>query len=700
MKVPVLEGPRVEGAQVQPLTSNLDFRGTNGEAIAHGVNQLAQGLSQTSSILHQAAISEAQAQTEGVVAKATADFRGGLNPIVNGFLARQGSNALDGDARDQALQQIEQVRAGILTKLPSQAARDAFQAQAGNMAVSAQDQINRHISSQREPAIAADLEASATASVNSAAQAYANPDPQALEDLKVVPLRQIDALAQLKGIDAGPMKSQFLTNFHSVVLNQYLQHDNVEGAQAYFAAHKQEMNARVQGDFEGRLLQQVHGVEAAKEASRIVLANPLKNPNGTASSWVDPVAAFNEADKLPEGQRKEEVMKALTERVSRSQALQKQGGAQAFQTLLSEWDSKHTENTPAFAQAKAYLLTPANGHTELYDRWRAQRLSDVRQARAEARADRAELEAQRREQERTDAAALTAYLAVPDSERVQVDPRQAFVGRGLSQKGIDALTAQWNASKTRVQKANTPNDDEFVKTVQGLAGQNGVRGKSNLQQLQRGMNAWRFQWAAQHNGNPPTREEVQGELSRQLQPVARKTWFGLSSEEVPRFELKDGDVIDNAPPPKPAAPTGMVEPGNIDLKHRPVVKNADGSISTVRSIGVNVGGQEVLIPTVSPDGKLLSDDDAVALYKKTGQHLGKFSSPEASTAYAQKLHESQAQLYGAQGGAAPAPAAAAGSDAQLQAMAAAALQKRGRKVTPQAVQRMLQLYQQQRQAAQ
>ncbi len=94
-------------------------------------------------------------------------------------------------------------------------------------------------------------------------------------------------------------------------------------------------------------------------------------------------------------------------------------------------------------------------------------------------------------------------------------------------------------------------------------------------------------------------------------------------------------------PPKGKVP-GMVEEGNIkDLYNRPVLNNPDGSYSTTSSMSFSEGGPEILIPTVV-DGKRLTEDQAIAHYHETGEHLGKFDTPEHADAYANGLHESQA----------------------------------------------------------
>lgn len=63
-------------------------------------------------------------------------------------------------------------------------------------------------------------------------------------------------------------------------------------------------------------------------------------------------------------------------------------------------------------------------------------------------------------------------------------------------------------------------------------------------------------------------------------------------------------------------------------------------------MSVNFGGPEVLIPTVSDDGRLMSDREAIDVYRRTGKHLGMFKTPADATAYAKRLHEQQAEAYG------------------------------------------------------
>ncbi len=119
-----------------------------------------------------------------------------------------------------------------------------------------------------------------------------------------------------------------------------------------------------------------------------------------------------------------------------------------------------------------------------------------------------------------------------------------------------------------------------------------------------------------------------------------------AAQRAARFEPVDYDPFTQQSGGTGAA--GLLEPGNIDLGRRPVVNNPDDSFSTVRSIGVNIDGREYLIPTVSDNGRNLSDKEAVATFRMTGKHLGAFDNPQNATAYAQRLHEDQSRQYGAQ----------------------------------------------------
>lgn len=140
-------------------------------------------------------------------------------------------------------------------------------------------------------------------------------------------------------------------------------------------------------------------------------------------------------------------------------------------------------------------------------------------------------------------------------------------------------------------------------------------------------------------GSAATDEYAKYLLGRGLTAAGYDMRGGATPVGVPSGAMPTGSLL-------PARTAGQVQAGNIDLNNRPIVRNADGSISTVRSMSFNENGVEVLIPTVAADGsRILSNQEAIAQYRQTGQHLGKFTTPQAADAYAEQLHKDQEKLY-------------------------------------------------------
>ena len=100
---------------------------------------------------------------------------------------------------------------------------------------------------------------------------------------------------------------------------------------------------------------------------------------------------------------------------------------------------------------------------------------------------------------------------------------------------------------------------------------------------------------------------------------------------------------------KGLAPPGLITRGNIDIRRRPVARspitrNEEGALvggipSTVRSMSFEADGREVLVPTVSDDGRLIGNEEAKLNYYRTGRHLGIFDTPQNATSYSKWLHD-------------------------------------------------------------
>lgn len=149
--------------------------------------------------------------------------------------------------------------------------------------------------------------------------------------------------------------------------------------------------------------------------------------------------------------------------------------------------------------------------------------------------------------------------------------------------------------------------------------------------------------AARAGGGPAVRsvEQLNALRLKPKEPFdaeAVTTTMGESTLDSMTFELtQEPHDLSNA--------KGLLEKGNINPYTRKVEHRKDGSIATVESFSVNMDGKEVLLPRVI-DGKTVSMDDAIKHYEQTGEHLGKFDTPEHASDYAKKFHENQAYIYG------------------------------------------------------
>lgn len=205
--------------------------------------------------------------------------------------------------------------------------------------------------------------------------------------------------------------------------------------------------------------------------------------------------------------------------------------------------------------------------------------------------------------------AITAVLGAPVNYRDN--------GQVLAPWGMDASTFTTRVDDSLMREIESRGLGEQMRLSLSSVGLIGVGGDSYVTTL----------------GGQPLRDPSTGEMILiQISPPSssgRDKYGRLFTDQVPN-EVE-----------------GMVEAGNINLTDRPVVRNADGSISTVKTISIEEDGTEVLIPTISDEGKALSEDDAIALYRETGRHFGRFATIGAANRYAEQLHNQQDDMYGA-----------------------------------------------------
>lgn len=84
---------------------------------------------------------------------------------------------------------------------------------------------------------------------------------------------------------------------------------------------------------------------------------------------------------------------------------------------------------------------------------------------------------------------------------------------------------------------------------------------------------------------------------------------------------------------------GILEVGNVNLIDRPQLPKPDKGYQTAYTMTAGIeDGKIALLPTVI-EGKQYTPKEAFEHFKKTGEHMGIFSSREHADAFDKQLHE-------------------------------------------------------------
>ncbi|HEH7628100.1 TPA: hypothetical protein SHX75_003457 [Escherichia coli] len=239
----------------------------------------------------------------------------------------------------------------------------------------------------------------------------------------------------------------------------------------------------------------------------------------------------------------------------------------------------------------------------------------------------------------------TIAMSLPDEQS-----RSAFLEQAQQQR--IQFTAQ--AGKHEIGQVNTYEEGQFQatllnngKTAASMYGDNAAYHSANVQTFQQ-----IDDYGAAHGWSAEQIQAKKIEFKEKVADASLSQWSANNSIE---FIQSNGELSDtfagsrrateNPYGGEPGSTKGMKTQGNINIFNRPRVKNPDGSVSTVRTISIGTDDGEVLIPTVSDDGKIMTDEEAIQQYSKTGKNFGTFDNPDDATAYAQALHKQQEEYY-------------------------------------------------------
>lgn len=596
MRVPTLDGQRVDSREAPVVRPFANPAGTQGQAVVQGVEQLGRGVAAWGRELGQQVQEGYERQTRAAVAGAEGAYQTEINTVMDdpesGFSQTRGTASYA--AVDPTLKALEDKRQAILKGLPSADARERFGLQSKQMYEGARLRTMRHVSGQEEQVAQANLAASESAGLDAVANTFA--DPEARVQALSVPLKNIEALG-LSPEDVTRRQLDLVKKADKVVLERYLLAGDVKGAQDYFATAADRLGADA-APIRKRLEVENRALVASTESARLV-----KEATVEGTPWVDPAKAYEKAAELPEGPDKEAIVKELGERVNRAEALKKRAGEEALNEMYSILQQNGTTNNQRGREVREWMQDKRNGAADLLNRFDRQQEVDRRAARYQD----ADLRRMLAEQDKE---AIAQFRSLDVDERAELDPMAAYTGRASNAAIYEMVRLKKLAVKEMETQGAMP-QKEFSTTVDSFLNENGIRNKNDRSRLKAEFNDWRTQYLDDHDGKPPPRADVLKFKNELLSPVTVKRFLGLGTTQKPKFQVPPEDRPPADAPAQPAAPPAA---GTVPTSPK-VAPTTQG--------GVPAEDRAAITAALRKRGRPVTDAEVERLYQAGQQQRGR-----------------------------------------------------------------------------
>lgn len=336
--------------------------------------------------------------------------------------------------------------------------------------------------------------------------------------------REVDRGAPQAVIDQK--RRVFATAFHGTRMEQLVAAGDAAGLRGYLDTHGPTMEPGARAKWQKTAEALGRDAEAEGMAGRI-----LQGARVEGYDWLDPTRALAAVESVPAGPMRDEVRQRVEHQVQKAEALRERAGKEALNRVLAIYGESGNPNDPRIAPIKAWMLDPANGAADLWNRFR----NDVE---ADARARRTEARVVRNERSTLEQELVRDFRAREPEERATLDLAAEYTGRGASKSTLDLLRAEQMKARDTVRKGQAPAEAEFYRTTRAEAVASGLTQKQAQDAFVAHMATWRAEYLEKSGGKPPTREEVK---RAQADALLYGDRGGMLSRNHFKFQAKPGE---------------------------------------------------------------------------------------------------------------------------------------------------------------